>query len=73
MKLYAHPFSAYCQKAIIALYGNDTPFKFSMLGPDRPDMQEDFEALWPIKRFPILVDEARPCRTLFPLGAPDRV
>ena len=24
MKLYAHPFSSYCQKALIALYENDT-------------------------------------------------
>ena len=33
MKLYAHPFSSYCQKVLIALYENDTPFEFRMLAP----------------------------------------
>jgi glutathione S-transferase len=27
LKLYAHPFSSYCQKVLIALYENDTPFQ----------------------------------------------
>jgi glutathione S-transferase len=27
MKLYAHPFSSYCQKVLIALYENGTPFE----------------------------------------------
>ena len=34
LKLYAHPFSSYCQKVLIALYENDTPFEFRMLAPD---------------------------------------
>ena len=34
--LYAHPFSAYCQKALVALYENDTPFTYRMLGPNDP-------------------------------------
>ena len=25
--LYAHPFSSYCQKVLIALYENETPFE----------------------------------------------
>jgi glutathione S-transferase len=54
MQLYAHPFSSYCQKALIALYENDTPFEFRMLD-DAPTMAE-LAALWPIKRFPILKD-----------------
>ena len=33
LKLYAHPFSSYCQKVLIALYENDTPFEFRMLAP----------------------------------------
>ena len=28
MKLYVHPFSSYCQKALIALYENATPFEY---------------------------------------------
>jgi glutathione S-transferase len=58
-KLYAHPFSSYCQKALIALYENATPFEWRLLeAPGSPAMLE-FEALWPIKRFPMLVDGDR--------------
>ena len=28
LKLYAHPFSSYCQKALTALYENGTPFDY---------------------------------------------
>ncbi len=61
-QLYAHPFSSYCQKVLIALYENETPFEFRTLSPEAPDVCAAFEALWPIKRFPLLVDGAR---TLF--------
>lgn len=58
-KLYAHPFSSYCQKVLIALYENDTAFEWRLLeAPDSPAIQE-FEALWPLKRFPVLVDAGR--------------
>lgn len=57
MKLYAHPFSSYCQKVLIALYENDTPFEFRMLA-DAESMAE-LEGLWPMKRFPVLLDGAR--------------
>lgn len=59
LTLYAHPFSSYCQKALIALYENGTPFTFRMLGPDDPQAMAEFEALWPLKRFPVLVDAGR--------------
>jgi glutathione S-transferase len=59
LKLYAHPFSSYCQKALIALYENDTPFEWRLLeGADSPIIRE-FNALWPLKRFPVLVDGDR--------------
>jgi glutathione S-transferase len=59
LHLYAHPFSSYCQKVLIALYENGTPFEFRLLeGPDSPAMQE-LTALWPMKRFPVLVDGGR--------------
>jgi glutathione S-transferase len=57
MKLYAHPFSSYCQKVLIALYENDTPFELRMLSPDDPENVAEFEALWSLKRMPVLVDE----------------
>lgn len=57
MKLYAHPFSSYCQKALIAFYENDTPFEMRMI--EEPGVMEELAALWPMKRFPILVDGDR--------------
>ena len=54
-QLFAHPFSSYCQKVLIALYENDTPFEFRMLGPDAPDAYRELTAHWPIGKFPILL------------------
>jgi glutathione S-transferase len=34
LTLYAHPFSSYCQKVLVALYENATPFAFRMVAPD---------------------------------------
>lgn len=59
LSLYAHPFSSYCQKVLIALYENDTPFTFRMLGPEDPSAYAELEVLWPLKRFPVLVDDGR--------------
>ena len=56
LQLFAHPFSSYCQKALIAFYENDVAFDFRMLAPDEPANGEEFARLWPIQRFPILVD-----------------
>lgn len=57
MQLFAHPFSSYCQKVLIALYENGTPFEFRML-EDARGMAE-LAALWPLKRFPVLKDDGR--------------
>lgn len=57
LELFAHPFSSYCQKALIALYENDTPFTYRMLEDE--GVGEEFAALWPLKRFPILRDDGR--------------
>lgn len=57
MKLYAHPFSSYCWKAQIALYENATPFEYRML--EEPGAMDELTALWPLKRFPVLVDGDR--------------
>ncbi|HEY1996967.1 glutathione S-transferase family protein [Paraburkholderia sp.] len=59
LKLYAHPFSSYCQKVLIALYENRTPFEFCMLSQENPRAMEELTALWPLKRFPVLVDAGR--------------
>ena len=57
LKLYAHPFSSYCQKVLTALYENGTPFEYRTLGDEQSGAE--LEALWPIKRFPVLVDDGR--------------
>lgn len=59
LQLYAHPFSSYCQKALTALYENGTPFEMRLLAYDDPQIMAEFAALWPIKRFPVLVDGGR--------------
>jgi glutathione S-transferase len=59
MKLYAHPFSSYCQKVLIALYENGIPFEFRMLAPGDERTESEHEALWPLKRMPVLVDDGR--------------
>jgi glutathione S-transferase len=56
LTLYAHPFSSYSQKALIALYENNTPFSFQMLND--ADGFAELAALWPHKKFPVLVDGA---------------
>ena len=54
LKLYAHPFSSYSQKVLIALWANDIAFDYRML--EDPGAAREWEALWPIRRFPVLVD-----------------
>lgn len=57
LEVFAHPFSSYCQKALIAFYENDIPFTYRML--EDAGVGETFASLWPIKRFPILRDKGR--------------
>ncbi len=60
LTLYAHPFSSYCQKVLIALYENATPFKLAMLGPETPENGAELARIWPLTRFPVLVDDGHP-------------
>ncbi len=57
IKLYAHPFSSYCQKVLIALYENGTLFEYCVLEGEAA--MADLARLWPMKRFPVLVDRGR--------------
>src|ERR1700749_3641022 len=62
LKLYAHPLSSYCHKALIALYENGVDFQQVLVGdPTRtnPKDWEEFKAMWPIGKFPVLKDEGR--------------
>lgn len=55
--LFTHPFASYCQKVLISLYENETPFTPRLLdrSSDTATFAE-FEALWPLKKFPLLLD-----------------
>lgn len=51
--LYAHPFSSYCQKVLIVLWENSTPFSYRHL--EDPGAAEELAKLSPIGKFPALV------------------
>ena len=59
LKLYFHPLSSFCQKALIALYENDTPFEPHIVDLGDPAQRDALLKLWPMGRFPVLRDEAR--------------
>ena len=51
---YSHPFSSYCQKVLTALWENAIPFTYRHL--EEPGAGDELAALWPVGRFPVLVD-----------------
>ena len=55
LTLYSHPFSSYCQKVLTALWERDIPFTYRHL--EEPGAGEELAALWPIGKFPVLVDD----------------
>jgi glutathione S-transferase len=57
LTLYSHPFSSYSQKVLVALWENETPFTYRHL--EEPGAAEERAALWPLGRFPVLVDDGR--------------
>ena len=59
LQFFGHPFSSYTQKALIALYENDTPFEWRVLSGEDAETAAEFAARWPLQRFPILVDGDR--------------
>lgn len=57
--LFAHPFASYCQKVLIALYENGTDFIYRKIGPEDPGAMTELSELWPLKKFPVLLDQGR--------------
>ena len=57
--LFAHPFASYCQKVLIALYENGTDFTYRKFGPEDPTAMSELAQLWPLKKFPVLLDEGQ--------------
>jgi glutathione S-transferase len=59
LKLYAHPISSYCWKALIALYEYEIPFEFRMVDFGDEASVAEFKAAWPLAKMPALVDGDR--------------
>ena len=55
--LYAHPFSSYCWKVRIALDADGTPYTYRNVDPAEPGVMDELKRLWPIGKFPLLVDD----------------
>jgi glutathione S-transferase len=58
LHLYFHPLSSFCQKVLVALYENDTPFEGHVVDLGDERQRADFKRIWPIGKFPVLRDEA---------------
>jgi glutathione S-transferase len=59
LRLYFHPLSSFCQKVLIALYENGTPFTAHLVDLGEAESRAAFLRLWPIGKFPVLHDEAK--------------
>lgn len=59
LKLYYHPLSSYCHKALIALYEHGTAFETRLINLGDAADRAELEAIWPICKFPVLRDNAR--------------
>lgn len=57
LTLYAHPFSSYCWKVLIPLWADGTPFAYRNIDHSEPGAIEELRRLWPIGKFPLLVDD----------------
>ena len=59
LKLYFHPLSSFCQKALIAFYENETPFEPHIVDLADAAASAEFKKIWPIGKFPVLRDDAK--------------
>jgi glutathione S-transferase len=59
LTFHFHPLSSFCQKALIALYENGTPFTPQIVQLGEEASRAAFTRLWPIGKMPVLRDDAR--------------
>jgi glutathione S-transferase len=57
LELFLHPLSSYCHKVLIAFYENEIPFEVKRV--DDPAVAREWEALSPLRKFPLLRDSKR--------------
>jgi glutathione S-transferase len=58
LRLYYHPLSSFCMKALVALYENGVAFEGEVVNFMDADQSAAFKQMWPIRKFPVLRDEA---------------
>jgi glutathione S-transferase len=58
LRLYYHPLSSFCWKALIGLYEKDVAFEGQIVNFMDPEEDAAFRKIWPVRRFPVLRDEA---------------
>ena len=58
LTLHFHPLSSYCQKVLVALYENSTPFEKQIVNLGDPDSAAAFRKLWPVGKMPGLHDSS---------------
>ena len=56
LQLFAHPFSSYCQKALIAFFENDIPYTLRLLSPEDPDTGAEFAKPTPLRNRSVNVE-----------------
>jgi len=59
LELYFHPLSSFCQKVLVALYENDTPFVPHVVDLADEASSAPLRKLWPVAKIPVLRDGAR--------------
>lgn len=56
--LYYHPLASFCQKVLIALYENGTPFERRVVDLADTSSAADLFRYWPLGKIPVLYDRA---------------
>ena len=59
LTLHYHPLSSFCWKVLIGLYENGTPFEKVVVNLGDEGDRAAFYSLWPIGKFPVIVDAER--------------
>ena len=61
LRLYSHPFASFCQKVLIALYENATPFEAVLIDLANEADRAELQRVWRVAKFPVLLDGTREC------------
>jgi glutathione S-transferase len=58
LQLFVHPFSSYSWKALIPIWADGTEFEYRQV-PDNQTNYAELKRIWPLAKFPVLVDDGR--------------